>query len=82
MATLPEIQTDLCVSGIGKQTNPVSLMQITAQLLADQLQVSSPGTSVTPDAIMARACTSGIADVQNPQTLLILIAQLLNDLQP
>lgn len=81
-ATLDEIQTDACTSGIGKVTDPVKLLQLQTQLLADQLLVTNPAADVTPAGINSRACTSGIGNVTSIEELLVLQAQLLNDLQP
>ena len=69
------VLTSLCTSGIGDVTNERQLLQIIAQLTADELAVVSPGIDVTPTAILARACTSGILLVTNERQLLQIIAQ-------
>lgn len=74
---LATVQDDACTSGIGKVTDEIQLLQIIAQLLADQ--VAADGLSVTPDAIMERACTSGIGKVTAQIQLEQMIAQLLCD---
>lgn len=76
---LEVVQSDACTSGIGKVEAQIQLLQIIAQLQAEILQVASPGTEITPDAIMDRACTSGIGRVNNPIMLQKIIAQLLCD---
>lgn len=81
MATYAQIQTEACTSGIGKQTDPIKLLQITAQTSADFAADAVAGLDTRVGAIMSRACTSGIADVTNEVQLLQIIAQLLNDAQ-
>lgn len=72
--TLESVNTEACTSGIGKLTNEIQLLQVIAQLLADE---SSEDTDV--DAIMARACESGIGKITDQIQLEQLIAQLLCD---
>lgn len=72
---LTTVQADLCVSGIGKVTDPITLLQIIAQNTAE----ASGEADITPAAILARACTSGIGKVTSEITLLTVIAQNLCD---
>lgn len=81
MATLAEVLADACTSEIGKVNNPVTLLQVSAQLSADYLVAADPGADISVEAIMSRACDSGIAKVENPDDLLRIIAQLLLDQQ-
>lgn len=66
------VQTDACTSGIGKETNPITLLQIIAQLTAE----ASGQSDITPAGILSRACTSGIGKVVDEILLLRIIAQL------
>jgi hypothetical protein len=75
MCSLTTTQTNLCTSGIGKVTDPILLLQLLAQLNADLLAVSSPGTSTLVADILSRACTSGIGKVTDEIMLLQIIAQ-------
>jgi hypothetical protein len=75
MCTLEQIQTDLCTSGIGEVNDPVTLLQIIAQLTAELLVTQDAGAVITPEAILERACTSGIGKVNDQKTLLQIIAQ-------
>lgn len=74
------IQAAACETGIGRETNPVKLLQIMAQTSADTAN-SVAGVAIDIESIKSRACTSGIGKVENPVELLQIIAQLLNDLQ-
>ncbi len=75
MCNLDQVQIDLCTSGIGKVADPILLLQLQAQILANLLVAEVPGTDITVDAIMVRACTSGIAKVSDPTQLMVIIAQ-------
>ena len=72
---LEDVQASLCASEIGKVTDPIQLMQIIAQLLADQVFIANPALDVTLAGIQERACTSGIGKVTDPIELLQLAAQ-------
>ena len=76
---LATVQEALCESGIGKEANPVTLLQIIAQLSAETLVAADPGADISVDAILARACESGIGKVTDEITLNKIIAQLLCD---
>ena len=73
--SLTDVLASACDSGIGKETDPVRLLQVIAQNTADALS----GTDITVAAILARACTSGIAKVTDPVKLQQIIAQNLCD---
>lgn len=73
--TLSAIQTACCSSQICLETDPIKLLQIIAQINADQLLVIDPGADISLDAILTRACSSGILKETNPITLLQVIAQ-------
>lgn len=79
---LTAIQAEACESGIGLMNDPIALLQIIAQLTADQVVAASPSTEITPAAIMERACTSGIGKVNDELTLLTIIAQNSCELVP
>lgn len=64
-----------CVSGVGRESDRVKLLQLIAQSMATQSQSLAPATDVTPSAILSRACTSGIGKVQSEIMLLRVIAQ-------
>lgn len=72
---LATVQADLCDSGIGNETNPISLLQLSAQLSAEVLLAADPGADIALEAILDRACDSGIGKVTDPITLLQIIAQ-------
>lgn len=74
MAQVDTIIQQGCSSGIGKEENLITLLQITAQNLANSLP---GGTDISVAAILARAKASGIACVEDEQQLLVIIAQLL-----
>lgn len=80
--TIPDIQADACESCIGKVTDEVMLLQITAQLLADSLLIADPAADISVDAILARSCESGIGKVTDEIKLLQIIAQLECDAAP
>ena len=77
---LADIQAAACTSGIGREINPVSLLQVIAQTSAETAEEVA-GVSIDIDDIKSRACTSGIGYVTDEIELLQIIAQLLNDLQ-
>jgi len=72
---LTTVQEALCDSDIGKVTDPLQLLQITAQAAANWVTSQSPGTDVTPEAVLSRACDSGIGALTDQTTLLTVIAQ-------
>lgn len=72
--TVAAVQDAACESEIGKLSDPIQLLQVIAQLLADE---SSEDTSV--EAILDRACETGIGKVTNQIQLEQIIAQLLCD---
>lgn len=72
---LETVQEALCESGIGKVTNPVTLLQLIAQSTAE----ASGEADISPEAILERACTSGIGKVTQELELLVIIAQNLCD---
>ena len=69
------LQSNACESGIGLVNDELTLLRIIAQLTAEQVVAATPGTEITPAAIMERACTSGIGKVNDELTLLTIIAQ-------
>lgn len=69
--TVAAVQDAACESEIGKLSDPIQLLQVIAQLLADE---SSEDTSV--EAILDRACESGIGKLTDRIQLLQVIAQL------
>jgi len=77
MAAVDTIIAASCVSGIGKEQDLITLLQITAQNLADALP---GGTDISVDAILTRARASGIGCVTDQVQLLQIIAELLNEL--
>lgn len=70
-----------CSSGIGKVTDEIQLLQLTAQAAANWVENVSPGTDVSLAAIQERACESGIGLETNEISLLGLIAQSLCNTQ-
>lgn len=72
---LTTIQVAACESHIGRVTDSIMLLQLTAQSMATWLEGVSPGTEVTLEAIQQRACESGIGWEHNEINLLRLIAQ-------
>lgn len=72
---LETVQDAACDSGIGKETNPVVLLQLVAQLTAEVLVAADPTADISVDAIIDRACESGIGKVNNMIQLLQIIAQ-------
>lgn len=72
---LTAIQVAACESQIGRVSDPIELMQLTAQSMATWLEAVSPGTDVSLEAIQQRACESGIGWEHNEINLLRLIAQ-------
>jgi len=76
MADVDTIIAAGCSTGIGNETNLITLLQITAQNLANALP---DGTDISVGAIIARAKESGIGCEENPVTLLQIIAQLLHE---
>lgn len=81
MATVAEIQAAACVTGIGRETNPLKLLQYLAQTSADFAAANVSGLDVQVPAVMSRACDSGIGQETDQVKLLQIIAQLLNDSQ-
>jgi len=81
MPEINVIQAAACESGIGRETNPIKLLQLLAQTSADYALSADAGLDISVDAILARACTSGIATETDQTKLLQIIAQLLNDVQ-
>ncbi len=67
---LATVQASACSGGIGKETNPIKLLQLAAQSL---LTASPVGGDV--DDVMARVCTSGIGRLTDPIALLRIWAQ-------
>lgn len=72
--TVDALLESACESEIGKLSDPIQLLQVIAQLLADE---SSEDTSI--EAILSRACESGIGKLSDPIQLKQVIAQLLCD---
>jgi len=72
---LATVLANACTSGIGKETDPVKLLRLTAQSAADWAESVAPSVDYSLDAIMDRACTSGVGMVYDKTTLLQIIAQ-------
>lgn len=70
-----------CTSGVGKETNPITLLQVIAQLQADYVEAAYPAIDTSIDAVLSRACTSEIGKETDQKKLLQYIAQLLCDQQ-
>jgi hypothetical protein len=73
--TVDSVNGGLQASGLCRETDPIKLLQLTAQALANRLLVLFPGTNVTPEAILVRACASGIGKIQDPTLLQKAFAQ-------
>jgi len=73
------IQAAACVSEIGRVTDEIELLQITAQSALAWAQANNPGVDYSLSAIEERACTSGIGWEQSEVNLLRVIAQNLCD---
>ena len=76
MAAVDTIIAAGCASGLGKEQDLITLLQITAQNLADALP---GGTDISVAAILSRARASGIGCVPDQVQLLQIIAQLLHE---
>lgn len=72
---LETIQAAACESGIGRVTDPLTLLQITAQSALDWAKANNPGDDYSLVAVQDRACVSGIGWVQDESVLLRLIGQ-------
>jgi len=64
-----------CDSGIGREADPVKLLQLIAQNFATAALAANPANPVTLSAIQARACTSGIGKLTDENALWRIIAQ-------
>lgn len=73
--SLATAQANACTSGIGKETNPIELLQLTAQAAATWAALTNPALAYTVAAIQDRACTSGIGKLTDQVKLLNIIAQ-------
>jgi hypothetical protein len=73
--SLATVQADACTSGIGKETNPITLLQVTAQNALAWAEANNSGVDYSLAAIQARACASGIGKVTNRLQLYRIIAQ-------
>jgi hypothetical protein len=69
------IRDACCDSQICRETDEISLLQITAQAAANWVVAGDPTAVVTPEAILERACDSGIGKVTDETELLNIIAQ-------
>lgn len=72
---LATTQAAACVSGIGKLTDPLSLLQVIAENFAESAFASNSANTNSIDAIRARACTSGIGKITDELALWRIIAQ-------
>ncbi len=72
---LATTQANACSSGIGKETNPIALLRIIAQNLAETSLALNSSNTATVAAIQARACTSGIGYLTDENALLRIFAQ-------
>lgn len=77
-----EIQSAACETEIGKVTDRITLLQVTAQLQSELVALAAPGTDVTLPAILERACTSGIGKLKSLLQLLRAWAQAACALTP
>jgi len=78
--TLDELEIAMCESGIGREENPITLLQITAQSALNWAEATNPGVDYSLSAIESRACASGIGWETSESVLLRLIAQNLCNL--
>jgi len=69
------IQAAACVSEIGRVTDEIELLQITAQSALAWAEANNPGEDYSLAEIEARACTSGIGWEQSEVNLLRVISQ-------
>lgn len=72
---LATTQASACSSGIGKETNPIALLQIIAQNFATLAAQANPANTATVADIQARACTSGIGKLTDELSLQRIAAQ-------
>lgn len=72
---LATTQANACTSGIGKETDPIKLLKVIAQNMAETSFAALPANTVNVNAIMARACVSGIGKVTDENALWRIIAQ-------
>lgn len=70
-----EIEVAACLSEIGRVTDPILLLQLTAQSVLAWAQSSNPGVDYSLDAVETRACESKIGWVQDESILYRVIAQ-------
>ncbi|MFA7243462.1 MAG: hypothetical protein WC091_25425 [Sulfuricellaceae bacterium] len=77
---LATIQTALCASDIGKVTDEIRLLQITAQSALDWAEAANAGVDYSLAAVQERACESGIGELSDPMALYNIIAQNLCNL--
>ena len=73
--TLTATQTAACESDYGRVDDEILLLRLIAQSAATWLQAVSPGTDVSPEAVLDRACESGVGRLDDELTLLRVIAQ-------
>lgn len=72
---LATTQAAACVSGIGKLTDPLSLLQVIAENFAETSLANNSANTNTVDAIRARACVSGIGKLTDENALWRIVAQ-------
>lgn len=72
---LATTQAAACVSGIGKLTDPLSLLRVIAENFAESSFAGNSANTNSVDDIMARACASGIGKLTDELALWRIIAQ-------
>jgi len=78
--TLAELEIAMCESGIGREENLITLLQVTAQAALNWAQSANPGADYSLTAIETRACESRIGWETDQSVLLRVIAQNLCNL--
>jgi hypothetical protein len=69
------IQSNACLSEIGRATDEIELLQLTAQSALAWAEANNPGVDYSLDEIQDRACASGIGWEQSEINLLRVIGQ-------
>lgn len=72
---LATTQASACVSGTGKVTDPLTLLQVIAENFAETSLANNSANTNTVAAILSRACDSGIGKITDENALWRIIAQ-------